>query len=91
MGRSLIRLRDVVVSAAIGISLVLALFSIAETRAAGGLAHVLLLPGAVAADMVGLGAHDVGGLLLYVTGDIIFYTIAPMLVFILLEYRRRDK
>jgi hypothetical protein len=91
MGRSLIRLKDVVVSAAIGISLVLVLFSVIDTRAAGSLARVLLLPGAVTAGMVGLGAHDFGGFLLYIIGDVVFYSIAPMLVFVLVEYQRRDK
>ena len=88
--QDLVRFRDVVLSLAIGTSLVLVLFSLTESNSVSGFARTLLLPGAAIADAVGSGAHDLVGLLLYIGGNVIFYSAAPMLIFVFLEFRKHD-
>jgi len=90
MERGLVRFRDVAVSAAIGTSIVLILFSLTETRA-GAFAIFLLLPGAALAWLVGSGAHDLAGLLLYGVGNVVFYAGVPLIIFVLLKFRRRGR
>jgi hypothetical protein len=85
MNTNLFNFRDLALSAGIGTAIVLILFSLVDTAQAGALAKFLLLPGAGLAEMVGSGAHDLGGLLLYIAGNVIFYAALPMLVFVFLQ------
>lgn len=85
----LVRFRDVAVSAVIGTSLALLFFSLTENRGAGTVANVLLLPGAALTEALGSGAHDLAGILLYIVGNVTFYTAIPMSIFVLLRLRKR--
>jgi len=76
------------VSAAVGLLLVLLLFSLTESNRVGQFANLLLLPGAALAELGGRGAHDVAGLLLYIVGNVVFYAAGLMVVFLLFRYRK---
>jgi len=74
MKHKLVSVGSVALSAALATAIVLALFSLLENAKAGAIARFLLLPGAAAAEVVGQGAHDLGGILTYVVGNVVFYT-----------------
>ena len=86
--RTLIRSRHVAWSVVLGTMLVLLCFSLSESGELGSLSRLLLMPGAAMAEVLGVGAHDFAGLLLYVLGNVVFYSLVPMLIFVFLESRK---
>ena len=78
-------MKDTLVSLAAGAAIVLILFSLTATGV-GFVANAFLAPGALAADVVGLGIHDIGGFVFYILGNLIVYAA---LSFLLIEGVRK--
>jgi hypothetical protein len=75
----MLTVKDILLSVAGGVILVLIFFSLTATGL-GAVTYTLLKPGALIADLGGYGIHDIGGFVLYIAGNVVLYAALSLLV-----------
>lgn len=82
------RNKSLLVSLGAGFSLVLLLFIVATAGVAPSVSNALLSPGLLLAGLVGVGAHDLGAIVLSLLGDTLFYGLLVFLALCILRARK---
>jgi hypothetical protein len=79
------------ISLAAGIGFMFASYALINTRSEEAAVRIVMWPGILLSELVGLGGHDLLGVLLYFLGNILFYWVLAFLLLLWLRIRYRGR